>query len=148
MSIYTEKRESDPRVMSGILATAALERLDKGQKEDRIKRAYLDSLLWLLDMYRYDAFSAPEPQGVLQQTPLSEPAFQPPESGLQRVKTALVTAHKAAYSDFSKDAVVEELKRVFQFVMEDRGHDADNDQSIKKARTFFSAFIEALGLNA
>lgn len=147
MSIYTAKRESDPSVMSGILATAALERLDKREKDDRIKRAYLDSLMWLLDMYRFDAFSTPEPQGILERVPLSEPGIQPPESGLQRVKNALVAAHQAAYPDLSKDQVVAELKRVFLRVLENHGLEVGDDQSIEKARRFFSTFKEALGLN-
>lgn len=147
MSIYTSKRESDPSVMSGILATAALERLDKREKDDRIKRAYLDSLMWLLDMYRFDAFSAPEPQGILERVPLSEPGFQPPESGLQRVKNALVAAHQAAYPGLSRDQVVEEIKRAFLCVLENHGLEEDDDQSIERARRFFSTFKEALGLN-
>lgn len=145
MSIYTARKDSDSRVMSGILATAALERLDKREVDDRTRRAYLDSLIWLLDMYRFDAFLAPEQKGILEQVPLSESTvFQAEESGLKRVKDALEAAHNAAYPGLSRDDVVEELKRVLLSGLNDQNLDV---RSIENARRFFTTFREALGLN-
>ena len=146
MSIYSARRESDSRVMSGILATAALERLGSPETDDRTKRAYLDSLMWLLDMYRFDAFSEPEPQGILERVPLSElSGFRPPDSGLQRVRDALKAAHQAVYPSLSKADVVEELKRALLGGLENQNIDV---KRLEKAREFFSTFKEALDLNA
>lgn len=146
MTIHSAQRSSDPRVLSGIMASAALERLKAEKHQDRTRTIYFDSLIRLLEMYRYDAFSAPDPQGVLERTSFSGPELQPSYAGLDKVKEALSGAHLEVYPALSKEEAVNRLRGILESVRDD-GIGAADQGELTDARRFFEEFIKRLGVS-
>src|SRR5580704_19237489 len=118
MLIGEESRQSNLRVMYGLLASTALARIDDSKRKEpqgATRDVYFINLIRLLEMYRYGSFYSPPPYGVLETKPLDSNQLTKNDSGQEAelVLRAIERAH-ALVSELSREQFVEQIETVFR----------------------------------
>jgi hypothetical protein len=143
MLVAEDRRRSNPRVLYGILAESALEQINARAPEDSSRRAYLQNLIRLLEMYRYDSLRRPSPRAVLDRRHTDLRSRERERLANGAVERALDAARAATYEGFDKAQLAEHLKGIFVLLM--KGESAAVPQAdIQRAKNFLRAFGTAL----
>jgi hypothetical protein len=147
MLIGNEGRQSNLRVMYGMLASSALAKFDAqrpAKGEIDVRDVYFINLIRMLEMYRYGRFYSPPPNGVLETAPLMEnPLAQTDEeSESQFVLAAIAKAH-ASVSKLPREKFVESMEGVFQAVYR-RDFQSLDAKRIFEAKAFLTHFVAEL----
>lgn len=147
MLIGDEGRQSNLRVMYGILASTALSRLDSAQEGESAQSerdVYFVNLIRLLEMYRYGTFYSPPPNGVLETKPLASNQLSRSDTELESelVLRAIERAH-ASVSDLPREQFVELMETVFS-ALHHAAASSVEVASVKTARDFLTRFVAEL----
>jgi hypothetical protein len=143
MLVADSRRRSDPRVLYGILAESALEQLQSKSPEETERRAYLQNLIRLLEMYQYNSLRRPAPRAVLDRRKADLKSRERELAANVEVEHALDAARQAVYEGFERAQMVEHLKFVFGRLM--RNEAADIEQAdLQRVKAFLEAFAESL----
>lgn len=141
--------KSDPRASCAIVAKSVLNELQARERAPAAK-VFAQTLLRLLDSYRF-GFTREEPSdGVLQFTPLS-PSVEMYERQDEKVRTAIERAHAATFPNQSAADVVAELSRAVRhyFGLSNAGLEGVGEViPVETLRDFLDRLKEQLSPNA
>lgn len=131
---------SDPVVMCGLLARAALRAIEAPAEKDS-RDVFISTLIRLLEMYRFEALQERNPQGILDHRPMVADAIAMSAGTLPMVDAAIGMALAAAYPDEETHSVAALLQGHLADLRDGRDIQAA-DQA--RVRRFIEALIEAL----
>jgi hypothetical protein len=130
-------------VLYGILAESALEQINAAAPEDSSRRAYLQNLIRLLEMYRYNSLRRPSPRAVLDRRQTDLKSRERERLANEAVERALDAARTTIYDGFDKAQLAEHLKEIFVLMM--RGEVAAIEQAdLQRVKRFLETFGTAL----
>jgi hypothetical protein len=131
------------RVLYGILAQSALQRIDGQEASAERQAAYFQNLIRLLKMYRYGRLARPSPRAVLDRRQPDIRQLKRDRLDAEAVEVAIRTAHENAYPNVPKDQVVEKLVAVFEQLGKNQHAGIQTDE-IDAAKRFLEELAAAL----
>jgi hypothetical protein len=143
MLVTESRRRSNPRVLYGILAQSALEQLGERPAAEDIRRAYLQNVVRLLEMYRFETLRRTTPRAVLDRSQVSSNSLRREREENELVANALESAHQRVYPDLTRDELVLHLKGLFSQLYREELHNLTREE-MRKARSFLESFAAAL----
>jgi hypothetical protein len=141
MLVHPESQQSDPRVMCGIMARAALERFNGVAEEQKVRDAYFFNLMRVLEMYRYDAFENHNVGGILERN--EEIIIKKDDNMLNAVVDALSSAHNSIYPQLNKEDFVEHFRSLLDQIRQ-KGIEEIDANELQNMRQFLQTFEEKL----
>jgi hypothetical protein len=137
------RRRSNPRVLYGILAESVLEQLAEKTMPEAERRAYLQNLVRLLEMYRYNTLRRTSPRAVLDRRQTDIESLKRDRAENQAVESAIFTAHQQVYAHLDKHQLVEHLKALFgRLSRNELG--AISPEEMLNVKRFLEALMQAL----
>ncbi|HEY1771911.1 MAG TPA: hypothetical protein VGH91_01815 [Gammaproteobacteria bacterium] len=137
-------RKSDPRVLYGILAQEALNRLAHSEAPKDAWETYYASLLQLLDMYCYDSFEESQSSGVLAPQRSLLETLDNDTQELRQIALAMESAHHQAFPKETREQVVLLLRNVLKIVYSSQSQEELSLESVTSARKFFQEFLRKI----
>ena len=143
MSVTMTNRRSDPRVLCGILARAALDhfQVQQDQDDEDPREVYFTNLIRVLEMYRYGALRSYNPQGILSRGVHATVRLPKGTDPMKAVEAALVRAHDEVFPGQDRTVVVATLRSTLEHIRD--GHQPP-PQDLQTARAFLEAFTRHL----
>jgi hypothetical protein len=143
MLVSESKRRSNPRVLYGILARSALERIADNTAHDKDAIAYFRNLARLLEMYRFNSLRRTAPRAVLERRKADVKSLLRDRAENEAVERALSIAHESVYAGVDREELVQHLKGLLDQVSIN-GVAQVSATDLEKMRHFLSQFATAL----
>lgn len=150
MAIHSARRQSDPRIVCGILAREVLASWPDHQAgqplESEDLKVYLTNLIRLLEMYRYDSFALRESPGVLvlRSNRTAHARYAHRVERLELVKQAFDSATNDVFPDHDKAQVIAQVTNVLRAMHSGAEVDPNNKANARRFLESLRAHLSAI----